>query len=363
MKKIPLLLVLLLVIVLSSCKKDNNSNPSTKTVRFITEKDTFNNDVIWYPDTIYCIKCPISIKGSLTIRPGTIIKLDKMASLSLVDIIAVGTETNPIIFTSIYDDEHGGDSDGDEGVITPETGTWNNIGFEELFSARFEYCEFYYGGSLFIVPLTNSSVKNCVFAHNKGMFVGMISFDYALFIYNITAGAIPSYSFECSNNLFYDNTKPLGFVSPYSVDSTNTFTYEGTGNKMNGIFFFSKIDKFNNKVDLLETEIPYVFEKDLKIIDGGKIEFADGAIVKCSEGVTITIDPGGKLNSIGHDVTFTSIKDDEHGGDTNGDSDGSTPNIGDWKGIYDNNLVLNRWWKGSNILYDETHNLIITPSL
>jgi hypothetical protein len=49
----PLIIPILVAFaVLSSCKKDHDS-PSAKPVRYITEKDTFKTDAIWYADTIY----------------------------------------------------------------------------------------------------------------------------------------------------------------------------------------------------------------------------------------------------------------------------------------------------------------------
>lgn len=43
---------------------------------------------------------------------------------------------------------------------------------------------------------------------------------------------------------------------------------------------------------------------------------------------------------------FTSLKDDAHGGDTNGDGNASSPTTGDWKEIY-----IGASWYHSNVFY------------
>ena len=75
---------------------------------------------------------------------------------------------------------------------------------------------------------------------------------------------------------------------------------------------------------------------NLTIASGATLNINPGAIVKFDAGVSLTVNSGGTLNAVGtraQPIVFTSVKDDEHGGDTNGDGDGSVPAAGDWKKI------------------------------
>ena len=108
MKKISLLL--LLVLTFASCKKDNpqpTPNPDTKT--FVTGPITQNTT--WYKDSTYVLSGFVFVKNgaTLTIQPGTTIFGDKASKGTLIitrgsKIIAEGTSTQPIVFTSAQPD-------------------------------------------------------------------------------------------------------------------------------------------------------------------------------------------------------------------------------------------------------------------
>jgi len=76
---------------------------------------------------------------------------------------------------------------------------------------------------------------------------------------------------------------------------------------------------------------------DLTIPNGVTLTIEPGAVVKFDAGKSLTVAKGGTLNAIGtraQPIVFTSIKDDECGGDTNEDGDATTAQAGDWGRIY-----------------------------
>jgi RHS repeat-associated protein len=80
----------------------------------------------------------------------------------------------------------------------------------------------------------------------------------------------------------------------------------------------------------------YYIKNDIIIPNNVALTIGEGAIVKFETGKRITVNAGGTLRVNGtanNKVVFTSIKDDTHGGDTNGDGKNSAPSIGDWKSL------------------------------
>jgi hypothetical protein len=91
---------------------------------------------------------------TLTIDPGTVVKLgywaDWRAPTQLsVDgtLYAVGTEAEPVVFTSYWDDDHGGDTNGDGSATTAEPGDWYGIRFGGRSTGRIRHAWIGYGGS------------------------------------------------------------------------------------------------------------------------------------------------------------------------------------------------------------------------
>lgn len=85
----------------------------------------------------------IEANATLTLPPGSTIKFMRYASLQLGDksqLIARGTLAEPIVFTSIQDDEYGGDTNGDGGVTVPESEDWYGIdGYGGLSTIEMEH--------------------------------------------------------------------------------------------------------------------------------------------------------------------------------------------------------------------------------
>jgi hypothetical protein len=91
-------------------------------------------------------------------------------------------------------------------------------------------------------------------------------------------------------------------------------------------------------------------DNDLWVLDYASLTLGDTVVVKFTP--DSTINHYGNIFS-GTNVFFTSYKDDDYKGDTNGDGSLTTPMDGDWNGIYNDTTFVYEAWP--NILYDEIH--------
>lgn len=103
-----------------------------------------------------------------------------------------------------------------------------------------------------------------------------------------------------------------------------------SGNRLNGIALtgqftagsWSKISGF-----------PHFIENNVVIANGATFNFNPGDVIKFQQGSYIQLGTGAVLNAIGtpdNPVVFTSLKDDEYDGDSNGDGQATLPAAGDW---------------------------------
>lgn len=85
---------------------------------------------------------------TLTIDPGVVVKFNGQFRTMFVNgtLKAVGTEAQPIVFTSIQDDSVGGDSNGDGAATSPAPGQWYMIQVKAGTASEFRYVTVRYGG-------------------------------------------------------------------------------------------------------------------------------------------------------------------------------------------------------------------------
>ncbi len=170
-----------------------------ETVFGVISKDTY-----WDADSIFVIdSLVIDENATLTIAPGTLIKVFNNARIDVKgDIIAKGTENNRIIFTK-FDDK------------------WGGINFENTTQrtthSKFEYCDFNYSfkdpyvGVFYIKNSSNIEISHCGFYHNNAFKGG------ALFIDNSTM-SISDCSFE--QNRVFGEYRDLKGGAIYAMDAS-----------------------------------------------------------------------------------------------------------------------------------------------
>lgn len=95
----------------------------------IINSNSINNHKIWTKaDSPYVITDNVFVSFDLIIEPGAVIKFQNYQALNiLAKLTAVGTENEPIIFTSYKDDSFAGDTNGDGNASQPQAGDWSHI--------------------------------------------------------------------------------------------------------------------------------------------------------------------------------------------------------------------------------------------
>ena len=185
----------------------------------VTLSGTIAQNEVWRGFNVYHVTGNLTVPNgvTLTIEPGAIIKFDPGLSLTVnsgATLNAIGTRAQPIVFTSIKDDEHGGDTNGD-GKSDPESGDyWATI--KAYGTLRFEYASILYGGNngsslsdVFFLDGGNVTFDNSVLAHVHQYGVGLESGSWTMrnscFVDFFTAFRHFA-SCTCINSVFYDFT-------------------------------------------------------------------------------------------------------------------------------------------------------------
>ncbi len=360
------LFLLLSIFYLSGCGDSGDDNNPTEAnnneINIIEITQDIQEPTAWESDNIYVIKkWDFYVMNTLTIEKGTIIKFtDEGSFLTLGEsgtIIADGNSDEHIIFTSYKDDVQGGDTNGDKKATSPARNDWGNINTNSYNGSIFNYCDFYYGGAgsnsatLYIFD-SKITVTNCTFAHNNG---GTTNFQDEC----VLEASYAVYGTIIRSNIFYDNLRPLAISPELNIDNSNIFydpENDQTTNTYNGIYVYA-VNHITSHITWGETEVPFIIDgHDFYIISGASLTLSDDVVIKFTSGSIINLSDGASaiINHNGNGVYFTSFKDDNSKGDTNGDGTQSSPADNDWLGIYDDSgaTPYPYYCTWTNILYD-----------
>lgn len=304
---------------------------------------TISTPTTWTAGNVYLVSKEVRVTSTLTIQPGTVIKLNggNFEINGSGKVIANGTATNRIVFTSFADDSVCGDSNGDGSTTSPQKGDWLNINLNGGTNHIFNYCDFLYAGANdagynVIISVTNSgnqfTFDHCVFAHCKNAASSSSQGASA-----ITGGGVINDSSVSvfTNNAIYDCDKPMYISDGYTVNTNNIFhnpNNPAEKNKRNGIFMSGGGFSLET-VTWGITEVPYVLEVYAQYSSPKTVNIPANVVVKFP-GSSFGIGYNVNTLNLNPSAILTSYKDDASGGDTNGDGNASSPANGDWLGLY-----------------------------
>ena len=163
------------------------------------------------PGAVYQVTGNITVPqdAALILKPGTILKFNTGCSLTVNGTLdAQGTRAAPIVFTSLKDDAHGGDANGDGDKTYAQAGDWHQI--RVAGTANFNYCHVLY----------NSSTENYGAVEAYG---GTVNFDNSEIAHTRyeCVNAHSSGNFTARNSVFRDSSLGFGYYGSGRVKAYN----------------------------------------------------------------------------------------------------------------------------------------------
>ena len=290
----------------------------------------------------------VAANVTLTLQPGVIVKALN-TGLSIADtgrLIAQGTASEPIVFTSLKDDSIGGDTNGDGSATTAAPGDWGytysggGISFQggsaasplsllDYVTIRYARYGLYANGLEAGIAIAHSTVtQNLNHGLELDSIVGAAVTDSTL-SNNGTGVYSGGSSIQMTGNTLTQNTTAV------SASAMSQLTISGNTVSDNGL---NGVDVTSTQVTAdwtwKRTDLPYVLRSGIgvTVANGATLTLEPGVVVKgLTYGLAVT--DTGRLIAQGtasEPIVFTSLKDDSIGGDTNGDGTATTAAPGDW---------------------------------
>ena len=336
-------------------------------------------DTTWTSGNIYYVLDFVIVSPgvTLTIEPGTIIKMDDGAILDVYGtFVSLGSSGNEVMFTSVHDDSDGCDIDGDGTNILPKPGDWgaviidngnNGVAINGLIVKFATEGLAVWQTSTVVSPFITGNTFSfnkfglTVVVDGSGEFTSLISqnvFTDNEYGFSVARGSTATGTAKpvLENNHFVSNTiLPIYLAhSAFPTYTNNTFEGYPAANQRLGIglgnLFFGSgtLPIVNSAPGGGGLDMPYVVQHaNWTVEENAVVTLEEGAVVKVeyrsdmSDGKRVTpfrsVTVKGLLLNPGlpaQKVTFTSVRDDSIGGDTNGDGVTTEALTDDWERVY-----------------------------
>ena len=326
---------------------DPSPTPGPISPTVYIQSDIITN-ATWTANNVYVVVGRVTVNAgvALAIEPGTVIKFQQQTVSpnykgKLIingQLLAQGSVEHPIVFTSIHDDAYGGDTNYNGGSTWPKAGDWDGLLFSSSAGvSMLEHVIVAYGGADGNVAVNGASVTIAHAVIRDSNTSGLRWMNGAsgevsdseihsnlLHGLYLTAGSSPSIS---GNALFRNRNYAIYMQGNCLPAFSSNIAY---GNAYNGVGVYGNLG-----TGIWYTDLPYLATENLIVESGSVLTLEPGTVVKFFSQRTLiirgTLVASGTITS---PIVFTSIKDDQYGGDAQQDGGATKPGPGDWGTLY-----------------------------